>query len=246
LTAEPAAASRARSLSVILPAYNEEENVEEAVTKALEVLPQLATDFEVIVVNDGSIDRTAEIVQALVSEHHPGVRLVSHLSNRGYGAALRTGFAYARHDLVFYTDADNQFDVSELQYFIPLINSCDAVVGFRVYRYDSVLRSMMSWVYNRIVRALFRVRVGDVDCSFKLFRHEVVEKLTKVQCEDFFVDIELVAKARKWNFRMGGEGSTPLPPGGGRDHGSAERRPSHPAHCALHVAADLSAPPAAS
>jgi glycosyltransferase involved in cell wall biosynthesis len=215
LTAEPAGGSPASNLSVILPAYNEEENVEEAVTKALEVLPKLAVDFEVIVVNDGSVDRTAEIVQTLVSEHHPRVRLLCHLSNRGYGAALRTGFGYARHDLVFYTDADNQFDVSELQYFISLIDSCDAVVGFRVYRYDSVLRSMMSWVYNRIVRVLFRVRVRDVDCSFKLFRREVLEKITPIQCEDFFVDTELVAKVRKWNFRVVEKGVRHYPRVGG-------------------------------
>jgi glycosyltransferase involved in cell wall biosynthesis len=201
LTADPATGSRARSLSVILPAYNEEENIERAVTQAVEVLPKLATDFEVIVVNDGSVDGTAEIVQALVSEHHPQVRLLSHLSNRGCGAALRTGFAHARHDLVFYTDADNQFDISELRYFVPLMDDCDAVVGFRVYRYDSVLRSMVSWVYNRLVRVLFRVKVRDVDCSFKLFRREVIDKIT-IESEDFFVDTELVAKARRWNFRV--------------------------------------------
>jgi glycosyltransferase involved in cell wall biosynthesis len=188
-------------ISVVLPAHNEEENVERVVNRALEVLEPLADEFEVIVVNDGSLDGTADIVHALVREHHPRVRLLSHIENLGYGAALRTGFAYARYGLIFYTDADNQFDISELAYFVPMMRDYDAVFGFRVYRYDSVLRSMASWIYNRIVRVLFRVRVRDVDCSFKLFRREVIDKIT-VECSNFFVDTELVAKARKWNFRL--------------------------------------------
>jgi glycosyltransferase involved in cell wall biosynthesis len=162
-------------------------------------------DFEVIVVNDGSRDGTAEVAFALVEEHHPRVRLINHVSNQGYGAALRTGFEHARHPLVFYTDADNQFDISEIEYFLPLMRGNDVVVGFRVYRYDRVLRSIMSWVYNRLVGLLFRVGVRDVDCGFKLFRHEVLDKIT-IECTDFFVDTELVAKARKWNFRIAEKG----------------------------------------
>jgi glycosyltransferase involved in cell wall biosynthesis len=195
----------AKSLSVILPAFNEEANIERAVTSALEVLPSVAEDYEVIVVNDGSHDDTATEAHRLTREHYPRVRLINHLSNMGYGAALRTGFSSARHELVFYTDSDNQFDTSELVYFVPLITTYDAVIGFRVYRYDSVLRSMASWIYNRVVGLLFRLKVRDVDCSFKLFRREVVDKIT-IECDDFFVDTELVAKARKWNFRIAQKG----------------------------------------
>jgi len=192
-------------ISVVLPAYNEEENIEAVLNQALDVLPDLIDDFEVIVVNDGSTDGTAGIVHSIVSEHHPYVRLLSHTSNQGYGAALRTGFSRARHELVFYTDADRQFDIAELAYFLPFMAEYDVVVGFRVYRYDAVLRSILSWTYNRIVRVLFRVRVRDVDCSFKLFRREVLDKIT-VESTDFFVDTELVAKARKWNFRIAEKG----------------------------------------
>jgi len=188
-------------VSVVLPAYNEEENIADAVNRALEALARVTDDFEIIVVNDGSTDRTDAVADALVQQHHPRVRLVNHRTNAGYGATIRTGFHFAKRDLVFYTDADNQFDISEIAYFIPLIDEYDVIIGFRVYRYDSVLRCMASWIYNRIVRILFRVRVRDVDCSFKLLRREVLEKLT-IECTDFFVDTELVAKARKWNFRI--------------------------------------------
>lgn len=188
-------------LSIILPAYNEEENIESVVARALEVGPTLAADFEVIVVDDGSRDRTATLVEALLRDHHPHLRLLRHRHNLGYGAALRSGFSRATYDLIFYTDADNQFDVSELVYALPLMREYDMVVGFRVYRYDSIIRLVNSFAYNLLVRVLFRVRVRDVDCSFKVFRREVLEKIT-VECTNFFVDTELVAKARKWNFRI--------------------------------------------
>ncbi|MBM4428743.1 MAG: glycosyltransferase family 2 protein [Chloroflexi bacterium] len=188
------------SISVVLPAYNEEENIETAVRRALAVLASLSPIYEVIVVDDGSVDQTGAIADTLARENDH-VRAIHHKPNQGYGAALRTGFTHARYDLVFYTDSDNQFDIAELKYFLPLMDTHDLAVGFRVYRYDSVIRCFLSWVYNRLVSLLFRVRVRDVDCSFKLFRKEVLEKID-IECTDFFVDTELIAKARKWNFRI--------------------------------------------
>jgi glycosyltransferase involved in cell wall biosynthesis len=171
----------------------------------LEVLPGLAEDFEVIVVDDGSRDRTSAVAAEWVEREHPRVRLLVHDRNRGYGAAIRAGLQQAGMGLVFYTDADRQFDVAELAYFLPMIKEFDLVVGFRVYRYDTVVRSMISWTYNRIVAVLFRVRVRDVDCAFKLMRAEVRDKLP-LQTDDFFIDTEIVACARKWNFRIGEKG----------------------------------------
>ena len=195
------AAQRVPGLSVVLPAYNEEPNIVPAVDQALSCLPRVADEYEVIVVDDGSADGTAAAVEPLLAGHHPRVRLLRHERNQGYGAALRTGFSRARYDYVFYTDADRQFDIAEIEYLLPLLREYDAVVGFRVYRYDSPTRLVASTIYNWIVRILFRVRVRDVDCSFKLFRREVIDKIT-IECTDFFVDTELVAKARKWNFRI--------------------------------------------
>jgi glycosyltransferase involved in cell wall biosynthesis len=192
-------------LSVVLPAYNEDDNIETAVRRALEVLPELAEEFEVIVVDDGSRDRTAELAHALLVEYYPRVRLLRHVENRGYGAALRAGFSRARHEFVFYTDSDNQFDIAELEFALPMMVDHDVVIGFRVYRYDSPIRVLASFAYNRLVRLLFRVKVHDVDCAFKIFRREVLDKIT-IECADFFVDTELVAKAGKWNFRIAEKG----------------------------------------
>jgi glycosyltransferase involved in cell wall biosynthesis len=188
-------------ISVVLPAFNERQSLPVAVERALDVLPGLVSSYEVVVVDDGSTDGTGEVARSLIEAHYPTVRLAEHEGNRGYGAAIRTGFGQARGELLFYTDADNQFDLSDLEHFMPLIREYDAVVGFRVYRYDSVVRSMLSWIYNLIVRILFRVRVRDVDCAFKLFRREVINAIV-IESDDFFVDAELVAKTRRWNFRI--------------------------------------------
>jgi glycosyltransferase involved in cell wall biosynthesis len=196
---------RLSGLSIVLPAYNEAESLPVVVARALEALQEVARMGEVIVVNDGSRDDTGEVARRLVEEHHPRVRLLEHPVNQGYGAAIRSGFNAAGEDYVFYTDADNQFDLLELRDFAPMIAEHDAVIGFRVYRYDSVKRSILSWGYNRLVGVLFRVRVRDVDCAYKLFRREVVDKVT-IESNDFFVDAELVAKARKWNFRIAERG----------------------------------------
>jgi glycosyltransferase involved in cell wall biosynthesis len=198
-------AAPAPAISVILPAFNEEANVGPMVDAALDVLSGLADEYEVIIVNDGSRDATASVARDLVDRHHPTVRLLDHDGNRGYGVAIRTGFQFSRGDLVFYTDSDRQFDIAELPYFLPLTRENDLVIGFRVYRYDTAIRSMVSWVYNRIVGVLFRVRVRDVDCAFKLLRREVVDKLF-LQSEDFFIDTEIVARARKWNFSIAQKG----------------------------------------
>lgn len=189
------------SISAIFPALNEEESVGDAVTRALATLPTVAEQWEVIVVDDGSRDRTSEVVSELVQAHYPRVRLLRHPTNRGYGAALRSGFSRARYDLIFYTDSDNQFDIGELVHALPMMTTHDVLVGFRVYRYDSPIRGVVSWGYNLLVRILFRVRVRDVDCAFKIFRREVLEKID-IETNGFFVDTELVAKARKWNFRL--------------------------------------------
>jgi glycosyltransferase involved in cell wall biosynthesis len=191
----------ADSVSVVLPAYNEAESITIAVGRALKVLPELAREWEVIVVDDGSTDGTTDVVDDLTRTHYPRVRHLKHDINLGYGAALRTGFSRARYDLIFYTDADNQFDIAELAHALPLMVDHDVLVGFRVYRYDSPLRVFVSWGYNLLIRTLFRVRVRDVDCAFKIFRREVIEKID-IETTNFFVDTELVAKARKWNFRL--------------------------------------------
>lgn len=205
----------------MLPAYNEAANVRAAVEKGLAVGEKLASRYEVIVVDDGSRDETVHEVEKLAKRHYPRVRLVKHLTNLGYGAALRTGFKHSRYGLVFFTDSDNQFDMAELEYFIPMMSDYDMVTGFRVYRYDTVLRCILSWIYNRLVGVLFRLHVRDVDCAFKLMSREVVQKAT-IECDNFFVNTELLARARRWNFRIAEKGVRHYP----RMAGETSVRPS--------------------
>lgn len=190
-----------RDLTIVLPAYNEEESLPEALGQCGEFIEQMPElDVEVVVVDDGSSDGTAALLKES-SLARPWLRVIRHPVNSGYGAALKTGFAAANGKFVFYTDSDNQFDILELREILPLIEGADLVAGFRVYRFDPLTRLVVSWVYNRLVRVLFRVPVRDVDCSFKLMRGERLDRLV-LMSDDFFIDTEIVARARKWNWRI--------------------------------------------
>ena len=186
-------------LSVVLPAYNEEASLPEAIEQCKRLV-QLLSSTEVIFVDDGSTDRTPELVTE-AGAAHPWIRLLQHQSNLGYGRAIRSGFAAATGEFVFYTDADNQFDITELAEHWALLDDVDMLTGYRVYRYDPFPRLVLSWIYNRLVRILFRVKVRDVDCSFKVMRRQRLDSIVLLS-DDFFIDTELVARARKWNWRM--------------------------------------------
>lgn len=188
------------SISVVLPAYNEEANVGQAVRKAMEAVAAHTSDYEVIVVDDGSRDRTSEVVQAIIEEH-PQVRLVRHKVNRGYGGALRSGFEAATKELIFFTASDNQYDLSEIGRLLPLIISADIVTGFRSHRRDSLLRRLYAWAWNALVNLLFGYLSRDIDCAFKLFRRKVLEEVT-LTSSGAMIDTELLAGARRRGFRI--------------------------------------------
>jgi glycosyltransferase involved in cell wall biosynthesis len=190
------------SVSVVLPAYNEEAGIERAVRAVLDYMPTDFADWECVVVDDGSRDKTPAILARLAAAE-PRLRVVTHETNQGYGRALSNGFAAATKELVFFTDGDAQFDIRELGTSVRMHRErgVDALFGFRVYRYDSVLRCMLSWAYNRLVRVLFLVRVRDVDCSWKLFTREVRDAL-QLESRDFFIDTEIVARTRKAGFKI--------------------------------------------
>ncbi|MDQ2728256.1 MAG: FAD-dependent oxidoreductase [Actinomycetota bacterium] len=179
-------------LSVLLPAYNEEANIEQALTSATNVAERLCSAHEIIVIDDGSVDRTAELVRA-ASTLDSRIRLVQHDHNRGYGEALRTGFRAARLDLVFFTDADNQFDLDDLERFLPWIDKVAVVAGYRLRRQDPMLRRFVAWAWNRLVRLFFYVPVRDIDCAFKLFRRYVFESLD-LESVGAMVNTELMVK----------------------------------------------------
>jgi glycosyltransferase involved in cell wall biosynthesis len=163
-------------ISMVLPAFNEEANIVEAVELARQVAVRLCRRYEVIVVDDGSSDNTAELVEKLRTSD-PNVVLLRHAQNRGYGEALKSGFQAARYDLVFFTDADNQFDLNELEAFLPWIRKVDVVAGYRLNRQDRPVRRISAKAWNILVRALFYVPVRDIDCAFKLFRRSVFKEL---------------------------------------------------------------------
>ena len=182
-----------RSITVFFPAFNDAGSIASLVTDALDVLPALTDDFEVLVVNDGSTDATSDVLEEL-ARASPHVRVVHHGRNRGYGAALRTGFGHARKELVFYTDGDGQYDVRELVALHPLMTGAVGVVnGYKIGRSDARARKVIGGVYNRLARVLFRLPIRDVDCDFRLMRRRVVERLDLVSSSGV-ICVELVRK----------------------------------------------------
>ena len=179
-------------LSIVLPAYNEEQNIEKAIRRATDVADRLCSRHEIIVVDDGSADRTAEVVRAVAARDRR-VRLVRHARNLGYGDALRTGFLSSRLDLVFFTDADNQFDLDELEQFFEWIDRADVVAGYRINRRDPMMRRVYALMWNIVVRSLFYVPVRDIDCAFKLFRRDIFDEVD-LESVGAMVNTELMVK----------------------------------------------------
>ena len=166
-----------RSISVFFPAFNDEQTISSLVHKALEVLPEFTDDYEVLVINDGSVDRTAQIIDNL-AQTLPQVRAIHHAHNLGYGAALQTGFLHATKELVFYTDGDGQYDVQELRRLLPLMSDeVDVVNGYKSRRADSRGRKLVGEIYNRVARKLFKLPIRDVDCDFRLIRRSHLQEI---------------------------------------------------------------------
>jgi dolichol-phosphate mannosyltransferase len=183
------------SLSLVLPAYNEAAAIGEAIAEADAALRTLSHRYEIIVVDDGSTDGTAAAVERLTARFQ-WVQLVRHPVNRGYGAALRSGFEAATCDLVAFTDADCQFDLADLGRFIPWTSAYPIVVGCRVDRQDSWRRKFFSWGYNVLVRRLLGTGVRDCDCALKLFRRDALRQLLP-ESRGYFVNTEMLTRARQ-------------------------------------------------
>lgn len=165
------------SISVFFPAYNDAASIGALVNAALALLPRLTHDYEVLVINDGSTDQTAAVLDELASQH-AAVRVIHHPRNRGYGGALRSGFAHATKDLIFYTDGDGQYDVRDLAKLLPLLTeTVDVVNGYKLKRADSRRRILIGAVYQRLARLLFALPIHDVDCDFRLMRRHAIQSL---------------------------------------------------------------------
>lgn len=167
-----------RSISVFFPAYNDAPSLPALIGKTFAVLEATAADYEVIVVNDGSYDSTAQVLWDLQAKFGPRLRVITHEKNRGYGGALRSGFAAARKELVFYTDGDGQYDVGELPTLLAKMKPGVGLVnGYKLERNDPWHRVWIGKTYNAFARFLFRIRIRDVDCDFRLIRRELLDQI---------------------------------------------------------------------
>jgi glycosyltransferase involved in cell wall biosynthesis len=189
------------SISVFFPAYNEEANIGALCLKTASVLKGIAGAWEVIAVNDGSRDRTAAVVEAL-HKKEPRIRVVSHKVNSGYGAAVKTGFASAKHEWIFFSDGDGQFNVEEMARFIPYLGTHDLVVGYRIDRADPAIRKLNAFAWGTLVRTLFQLKgVRDIDCAFKFIRRDVFNKF-KLETTGAMISTELLVKSSKNGLRI--------------------------------------------
>jgi glycosyltransferase involved in cell wall biosynthesis len=203
------------SLTVVLPAYNEQDNIERAVREAAAAATPLVESYELVVVDDGSHDGTGECLTRLKEEMEPTLRVIAHPHNLGYGAALRTGFRQARGRHIFYTDSDNQFDLTELSDFLPLMADWDVALGYRMDRQDPFHRRFISNCYNSLASVAFGMSVRDLNCSFKLFRREVLEGI-ELESDNFFIDTELVVRLHRAGWRYTQKGVHHYPRTAGR------------------------------
>jgi glycosyltransferase involved in cell wall biosynthesis len=183
------------SLSLVLPAHNEEENIRVVVEQALEVLPKFTSEFEIIVVNDGSRDHTAEIIVDLAT-NDSRVRAIHHKRNKGYGGALTTGFQATTCDFVMFMDSDRQFDINDIALLAPFVGKYDIVAGVRLERNDPFHRRLFAEVFNLTVRVLFGVHLHDIDCAFKIFRGDLLRSM-ELTAPGALINTEIQAKARR-------------------------------------------------
>jgi glycosyltransferase involved in cell wall biosynthesis len=163
-------------ISAFFPAFNDAPSLPSLISRAIQTLRAVTTDFEVIVVNDGSTDNTAEVLDQLRSQYHPHLRVITHSRNLGYGAALRSGLAAAAKELIFYTDGDGQYDPGELGQLLESLSPQTALVnGFKIERQDPWHRVLIGNLYNGLARWLFRIRLRDIDCDFRLIRRSALD-----------------------------------------------------------------------
>lgn len=183
------------SLSLVLPAHNEAENITLVVRRALDLLPQFTDNFELIVVDDGSRDATPSLIDGLAGAD-ARVRPIHHPVNRGYGAALTTGFAASRCDFVMFMDADRQFDIDDLRLLAPFVGTFDIVAGFRMERHDPLVRRINAEIFNVTVRILFGIHLRDIDCAFKVFRGDQLRSI-ELTAPGALINTEIQAKLRR-------------------------------------------------
>ena len=187
---------------MVLPAYNEADNIEPMVAEATPALESVTDDYEIVVVDDGSADDTAGVTRRVMQEY-PRVRLVEHPVNQGFGAAVFSGFTSAEKDWIFYTDADRQFVLSELEQFMPFMDDADLIAGYRAPRRDPFMRLVYGKGWSALCTLLFGYTVRDVDCGFKLLRREIIQNLApQIASRGATFSIEWLVRAKRAGYRF--------------------------------------------
>jgi len=209
------------SISVFFPCYNEQDNIGRVVQQTLVVLERLSADFEVIIVDDGSADSTGRIIDE-IAEKNSRVKVVHHLTNLGYGAALVSGFKASTKKLVFYTDGDGQFDINEMPSLLPLMKQYDIVSCFRLNRQDSLIRKINGWCWTKLVCLLFGMKIRDIDCAFKLYKREIFDNIN-LSSAGALIDTEILARAIRKGYTVTQKGVHHYPRTAGAQTGASLR-----------------------
>jgi glycosyltransferase involved in cell wall biosynthesis len=203
---------------VFFPCYNEEANVEKTTRAALKMCRRVSSDFEVLIVNDGSADRTGEIADRLATEHAE-VRAVHNNPNLGYGGALQAGFRESSKDWIFYTDGDGQFDFEEIDLLLPLMDQFDIISAYRTNRQDSAIRKLNAWCWGTLVNIAFGMWIKDIDCAFKIFPRKLFEQI-EMKSMGALIDTEVLARAKRLGYSIGQVGVHHYPRTAGEQSGA--------------------------
>lgn len=209
------------NISVFFPVYQDELTVERVTRKALDILANIAADYEVLIIDDGTPCRAGEIADRL-AEENPKVRVIHHPRNLGYGAAIRTGLANVRYEWVCFTDGDDEYDIYDLYKLIRLKNYYDLIITFRYVKAYSGFRIFISWVYNVVLRMLFKTRYRDISTGLRLMRRELVDELD-LQSTSPFIGAEIAIKTMLKGFRVGEVGIQTFPREFGRGSSTSMR-----------------------
>jgi glycosyltransferase involved in cell wall biosynthesis len=196
------ATDAARSITLVIPAHNEAQNIATVVRAAASALAELTNAYEIIVVDDASIDGTGEIARRALGDDAPRVRVLTHQRQRGYAVTVCDGLRAGRGEILAFMDGDRQFDPRELKTLVGLLGDADLVAGYRAHRADPWHRSVVSGVYNLMVRAGFGLRLRDFDCGLKVFRREVFEAALPLIASSAAFNPEIALKAQRAGFRI--------------------------------------------
>ena len=188
------------SLSVFFPCYNEQDNIERVARASLDVLTGLNIDFEIIIVNDGSKDKTGQVADQLAQKDNR-IKTVHHQVNRGYGAALQSGFAASSKEYIFYTDGDGQFDIKELPLLFQYAVDYDIVTGYRINRQDNLARKLNAFCWTTLVNLLFGMKIKDMDCAFKLYKRRIFDDI-KLKSTGALINTEIFARAKNKGYKI--------------------------------------------